>query len=399
MDQKTLNAFIAQRLPDHALEQVFYKDESIYRRDVDRIFMRSWVYAGHTSEIPKRGDYFLFNLADESVIIIRSEADEISTLINVCRHRGSRVCIKSSGQTFRLTCPYHGWTYALNGELRGAAHMDDKFDKSSKNLKSVHMRILEGMIYINFAENPCPFDPIVKDLEEVLKPYALGSAKVADRKKYFINANWKLSLENYTECYHCAPAHPEYSRGHGLTLGKEKMETLLDDVMARASACGLSKKYIDNSYPYGEEFGSGRAYTRYPMLRGHVTGSEDGKSVAPLMGSIKDYDGGCTDFQVGPITFALAYCDHVVIYRFIPLSAHTSECDITWLVNGAAADGIDYDKSKLTWLWDVTTEADKFIIEHNQLGVNSRYYEPGPYSEMEAFTDQFVSWYLECLGS
>ena len=88
-----------------------------------------------------------------------------------------------------------------------------------------------------------------------------------------------------------------------------------------------------------------------------------------------------------------------MIYRFIPLSAQTSECDITWLVNGDAVDGIDYDKSKVTWLWDVTTEADKFIIEHNQQGVNSRYYEPGPYSKMEAFTNQFVSWYLECVGS
>lgn len=399
MDEKRLNALIAQRLPDHALDQVFYKDESIYQRDVDRIFMRSWLYAGHTSEIPDKGDYFLFNLADESVIVVRSEADEISTLINVCRHRGSRVCTKSSGRESRLTCPYHGWTYALNGELRGAAHMDDRFDRSSRNLKSVHMRILEGMIYINFAENPCPFDPIVEDLEEVLKPYALASAKVADRKKYVINANWKLSLENYTECYHCARAHPEYSRGHGLTLGKDKMASLLDEVMARASACGLSEKYIDNAYPDGEEFGSGRAYTRYPMLRGHVTGSEDGKSVAPLMGTIKDYDGGCTDFQVGPISFGLAYCDHVVIYRFIPLTADTSECDITWLVNGDAVDGIDYDKSRVTWLWDVTTEADKFIIEHNQQGVNSRYYEPGPYSEMEEFTDRFVSWYLECVSS
>jgi Rieske 2Fe-2S family protein len=130
------------------------------------------------------------------------------------------------------------------------------------------------------------------------------------------------------------------------------------------------------------------------MWRGHVTGSEDGQPVAPLLGEVRNYDGGTTDFQVGPVTFALAYCDHVVIYRFTPVSLDESECDITWLVNGDAEEGKDYDKARLTWLWDITTLADKRIIEQNAHGVSSRFYEPGPYSGMEEYTWKFISWYL-----
>ena len=397
MEYSDIQKLVTARKSGYALERAFYIDEDIYRHEIDQIYMRAWLYAGHISEIPDKGNYFLFDFAGESVIIIRSEANDISALLNVCRHRGSRVCTQPSGKASKLSCPYHGWTYALNGDLRGASHMDEHFDKSTNGLRPVHIQIFEGMIFVNFAQTPASFDTIRNDLGEVLQAYDLGNAKVAHRQTYPIQANWKLSVENYTECYHCAPAHPEYSRGHGLALGKVKIQELLETVMARASACGLSEKYVDFSFVDSGEFGVDRAYTRYPLIRGHVTGSEDGAPVAPLLGSIKDYDGGCTDFQVGPVSFALAYCDYVVLYRFTPHSAAVSECDITWLVRADAEEGKDYDKDKLIWLWDVTTQADKFIIENNQQGVNSRFYTPGPYSQMEEFTESFIDWYLQSL--
>jgi len=398
MDQSAINSLVAARTPGHALEQKFYTSESIYQREIERIYMRVWLYAGHISEIPKVGDYFLFECANESVIIMHSKLGEYSALLNVCRHRGSRVCLEKGGNTSRLTCPYHGWTYALSGELRGAAHMDENFDKSANGLRPVHMRILEGLIFVNFSTSPGNFDDVEDDLSEVLAPYDLGNAKVAHRQTYTIEANWKLSVENYTECYHCAPAHPEYARGHALAQGQGKMQEQLKIVMAKARACGLSEKQFDHSFLDASEFGTDRAYTRYPMLRGHVTGSTDGRPLAPLLGSITEYDGGCTDFQVGPVCFALAYCDYVVLYRFSPLNVFGSECDITWLVRGDAEEGKDYDRDKLVWLWDITTKADKSIIENNQLGVNSRFYTPGPYSKMEEFTGRFVDWYLQSIS-
>jgi len=397
MDDKTLTALIESQPARTALEQAFYTDQSIYTRDIEAVYLKSWLYAGHLSEIPAAGDWFLFEMAGESVIIVRNAGNEVSALLNVCRHRGSRVCLESRGCSRKLVCRYHGWSYDLDGRLHSAAHMPDDFDKSSIRLKKIHTEILEGMIYINFAEQPASFEPVREELSTCLHPYRLDKAKVAHRQSYSINANWKLSVENYTECYHCAPSHPEYSRGHALARPGARATAEMEMIMARAGACGLSEKSVNRVYLDEPGFGTGFAFERYPMWRGHVTGSENGLAVAPLLGEVKDYDGGTTDFQVGPVTFALAYCDHVVIYRFTPVSLNESVCDISWLVNGDALEGKDYDKSRLVWLWDITTKADKRIIEHNAEGVKSRYYEPGPYSKMEDYTWKFTSWYLQAI--
>jgi phenylpropionate dioxygenase-like ring-hydroxylating dioxygenase large terminal subunit len=393
MDNQTLSELIDSQPVKHAMDRAFYTDADIYEREISEIYLKSWLYAGHVSEIANVGDYFLFEFDRESVIIMRNSDDEISALLNVCRHRGSRVCLEKTGCAKKLVCRYHAWVYELDGSLRAAAHMKDDFDKSALSLKKIHTEVLEGMIYVNFADDPAPFKPVRDAMTECLRPYRLDKAKVAYRETYAINGNWKLSLENYTECYHCLPAHPEYSKGHSLAKPKARSVDPMELVMSKAGECGLSDTSINRIYDGAEGFGADYAYERYPMWRGHITGSKDGQPVAPLMGDIKGYDGGTTDFQIGPVTYALAYCDYVVIYRFTPVSLDKSECDITWLVNGDAEEGKDYDKDKLVWLWAVTTEADKRIIENNAAGVNSRYYRPGPLSEMEDCTWKFLSWY------
>lgn len=397
MDQKLLTALIESQSAHTALPQVFYTDEDIYQRDIEEIYLKSWIYAGHLSEIPKTGDWFLFEMAGESVIIARNQDGQVNALVNVCRHRGSKICLENSGCSKKLVCRYHGWSYDLDGRLHSAAHMSDDFDKSTIGLKRLHTEILEGMIFINFADRPSSFEPVRDDLSPCLRPYRLDNAKVAHRQSYRIKANWKLSVENYTECYHCAPSHPEYTRGHALAKPGARSTKEMEEIMARAAACGLSDTALNRVYLDEPGFGSGYAFERYPLWRGHVTGSEDGKAVAPLLGEVKAYDGGTTDFQVGPVTFALAYCDHIVIYRFTPVSVNESECDITWLVNGDAEQDKDYEVARLSWLWDVTTLADKRIIQYNAEGVNSRYYEPGPYSKMEEFTWKFMAWYLKAI--
>jgi Rieske 2Fe-2S family protein len=381
----------------NALAQAFYRDPDIYRQDIERIFLKSWLYAGHQSEIPNAGDWFLFEFDAESVIVVRSTESEINALVNVCRHRGSRVCVESKGCSKLLRCRYHGWSYDLQGRLKAAAHMDESFDKSAFGLRKIHVELLDGMIFLNFADQPAEFAALREGLSECLRPYGLENAKVAHRQSYPIAANWKLALENYSECYHCAPAHPEYSRGHGLAHADSRTEQLYRQVMSRAGACGLSVNEVNRVCLAAPGFGTDYAFERYPLIREHVTGSEDGGPLAPLLGVIRDYDGGATDLQVGPVTFALLYCDHAVIYRFTPLSIDKADCDVTWLVRGDAEEGRDYDLDKLTWLWDVTTEADRIIIERNQQGVNSRYYVPGPLSAWEDYTWKFLSWYIELM--
>jgi phenylpropionate dioxygenase-like ring-hydroxylating dioxygenase large terminal subunit len=397
MDHKALTALIESQPASTALAQAFYTDEEIYRRDIEEVYLKSWIYAGHLSEIPTTGDWFLFEMAGESVIITRNENGQVSALLNVCRHRGSKICVEKKGCSRKLVCRYHGWSYDLDGRLHSAAHMPDGFDKSKVRLKHIHTELLEGMIFINFSEKPASFEPVRQDLGACLHPYRIDKAKVAHRQTYPIKANWKLSVENYTECYHCAPSHPEYTRGHALAKPGARTSPEMAEIMARAGACGLSDKTLSRIYLDEPGFGTGYAFERYPMWRGHITGSEDGQAVAPLMGEVRGYDGGTTDFQVGPATYALAYCDYVVIYRFTPVSLNESECDITWLVNGDAEEGKDYDTGRLTWLWDVTTQADKRIIECNAEGVNSRFYEPGPFSTMEEYTRKFIAWYLQTI--
>ena len=389
---------LAENQPEMvALPLAFYRDPDIYQRDIDRIFLNSWLYAGHQREVPKTGDWVLFEFAEESVIIVRGENEQIRALLNVCRHRGSRICVENSGCSRRLTCRYHGWTYDLEGQLRAAAHMGKDFDKSEIALRKIHVELLDGLIFVNFAENPSPFDPVRDGLAECLRPYRLDNAKVAHRESYPIAANWKLALENYCECYHCAPAHPEYSKGHSLAHPDARVAELTEKVLERAAACGLSDQMVNKMYLDAPCFGADFSYDRYALMRDHVTGSPDGMAIAPLMGDKQDYDGGTTDRQVGPVTFGLMYCDHVVIYRFTPLSVDRADCDISWLVNGNAEEGVDYEKEKLIWLWDVTTHADKTIIERNQQGVISSDYVAGTFSTMEDMVWYFLSWYIDTM--
>jgi len=397
MNQQNLNQLIDKQKTGYALDNEFYKNPEIYERDIDRIFMKVWLYAGHQSEIPNPGDFFLYELAGESVIISHGVDGEIRAMMNVCRHRGSQVCWDKKGNSRRFTCPYHGWTYSTEGELVAAAYMQDDFDKSSHGLKQIHIKVYSGMIYINFSDNPSSFAVIEKDLTPFLQPYLLDKAKVAHRQSYPMKSNWKLAVENYKECYHCAPAHLEYARAHSLALPQEKWQAELDAMIAKMPSCGLNNGEMNNSYTHDEEFGADRSYEHYPLLRGHVTGSKDGKPLAPLLGDISDFDGGAHDFKIGPMLFGLAYCDHVMLYSFKPISRDYADCDITWLVRGDAVEGKDYNKEELIWLWDVTTAADKSIIEHNQAGVSSRMFQPGPFSTFEGSTQRWVEWYLQAI--
>jgi Rieske 2Fe-2S family protein len=130
------------------------------------------------------------------------------------------------------------------------------------------------------------------------------------------------------------------------------------------------------------------------LLNGHVTGSPDGRPVAPLLGDLEGYDGAGADIQIGPVSFGLLYADHAVLYRFTPRAPQKTDMEVVWLVNSNAREGVDYDLEKLTWLWRVTSDADERIILNNQKGVNSRFYEPGPYSGMEGYADGFAQLYL-----
>ncbi len=152
---------------------------------------------------------------------------------------------------------------------------------------------------------------------------------------------------------------------------------------------------IDTAARPGE---MGYGYSRHALFDKYKTGSRDGQPVAPLLGDFSDYDGGASDFSFGAFSFLLAYSDHVVCYVFTPVDHNNSNCEIYWLVRGDAEEGRDYDVAELTWLWDVTTKADKEIIVNNSKGVHSKYYEPGPFAGMENMERIYVEWLLQELA-
>jgi phenylpropionate dioxygenase-like ring-hydroxylating dioxygenase large terminal subunit len=398
---EALRAALAEVIPGHALPRSFYKHPDIFQQDLRHFVMAHWHCAGHVSMAPAPGDYFTLEIAGESVIVVRGNDGELRAMLNVCRHRGSRVCNETEGHLKGglMVCPYHAWTYGCSGELQRARMMPEDFDKDSHGLHQVPLRVAAGLVFITFAEQPLGFTHVREAFEQSLDVYGWGRAKVAARRTYQINANWKLVEENYQECYHCGPAHQEYSKRHVFARPQEQRVAPDARMAERDAALGLALGDYD---AFAEDVEPGQESadcSRSAIVDGYHTGSRDGRPVAPLMGQFKDkdYDGGFSFVDVGPTSNFVAYPDYGLIYRTVPLSVDKTEFELIWLVDQDAVEGRDYQVEQLIWMWDYTSAEDKKIIELNQAGVDSAWFEPGPYAPMEADADRYIRWYLNTL--
>ncbi len=376
-----------------ALPRHFYTSQAVYEHDIKAYWNRSWIWVGHVSQITETGDYFLFDYGTESVIIVRDRDSNVRAFMNVCRHRGSRVCTEKSGNTRVFSCPYHAWTYGLDGKLRSKREMGPDFDASKFGLFEARVRLFQGLIFICATENAPEIESGLARLATLTEPFGLENVKVVHSACYPVPANWKLALENYLECYHCAPAHKEYSRSHSLK-DPASLDELVGPMQEKSIATGLPNSELDETGADAAALGADIYYRRYPLFPGYLTGSKTGEPVAPLLGSLTDYDGGTTDIQIGVLNNFLAYSDYVVGYRFVPTALQQTDIHVVWMLREDAVEGKDYDKENLTWLWDVTSQDDERIIRHNQEGVNSYRFEPGPLSEMEWGIRAFYHGYL-----
>jgi Rieske 2Fe-2S family protein len=392
-----IKQLVATQLPGYSLTQAFYKDPDVYQAEIEKIFLQHWLYAGHVSQIPATGDYFTVEFDSESVIVLRTKTGAVKAHMNVCRHRGSKICIEQSGSKKSLTCPYHAWSYNLEGELISARNMSDDFERSENGLHQVKVELLGGLIFICLNENPLSLNSLRQNLKATFELFGMHSMKLAEQKSYRIPANWKLAVENYQECYHCAPSHQEFAQIHAMAKTPKVFQTAKDSFLKSHSG---NPKFTALNYYFdlAENGQEGYQYDRNPLLRDALSGSLGGKPVAPLLGSLQEYDGGASELMIGPLSYFLIYDDHMLAYRFLPVSADECICDVSWFVNESAVQGQDYQLEQLTWLWDVTTQADKTIIRNNQKGVDSRFYQPGRLSEMEHFQQSFLNWYMETLA-
>ena len=404
-DGRWLAALIEQQPKGHTLLQPFYTDPRMLDWDVEVVFSRNWLLAGHTSRIPEPGDYFIYELAGEELIVVRGDAGEVHALVNVCRHRGSRVCLSAEGNAATFVCPYHAWTYGREGALRSARNMPGDFERATHGLHTAQVREIEGLIFLYLGDDAPPdLDPAARAIGDFLGPHGIPNARIAEREVGVVNANWKLVIENFLECYHCAPAHPEYTKRNPVTAWHfaqdkrgERANQLVVEWSQRTAkmghVVGAITEFDDDAQAGVQEFGCGRV----PLDPEFVSQTRDGRAVAPLMGSLSDFDGGETGVQVGHTSFALAYNDYAILIGFTPKSALETVYEFTWLVGGSAEPGRDYDPDEVTWLWRTTNNQDTTIVNANQRGVSSRWYRPGPYSEGEPYTRSFVEGYLESL--
>ena len=380
-----------------SLPRQFYTSETVYKMDIQHYWNHSWIWVGHINQIPNVGDFFLFDYGYESVIIARDKNDSVNAFLNVCRHRGSRVCIEKSGNTRVFVCPYHAWTYELNGSLRAAREMEDNFNTAEYSLRKVNLRIFHGLIFICVADNPPNIDEGLLQLEPLVEPFEFENLKIVHSANYPVAANWKLALENYMECYHCAPAHLEYSRSHSLKDPSSANIELKKFMLKKSMDVGLSGEELQINLLESNSVEMDFYFSRYPLFQGYKTGSKSGEKLAPLLGRLKDFDGGTSDIQIGILNNFLSYSDHVIGYRFIPRSLQLTDIEVIWMVREDAEEGKDYNLEDLTWLWHCTSQDDERIIALNQKGVNSNHYVPGPLSNMEWGIKAFHAGYLKQL--
>lgn len=397
-DMVDLQDVLADYRPGFALPREMYTSQDVYDRDIAQVWNRSWLWVGHVSQIPEPGDYFLFDYGPESIIVVRDRTGEVRAHMNVCRHRGSRVCLEASGNARSFVCPYHAWTFELTGELRGGRAMGPDFDPGEWGLFPAQVRVFQGLILVCASTDAPPLDPGLAELAPLMAPFGFDTLKVAHTASYTVPANWKLAVENYMECYHCAPSHQDYSRSHSLKSPKD-VQMLMVPMLERAEKMGLPATELNFNMEDGAPPGGDMFYRRYPLFEGYRTGSRSGQPVAPLLGTLTGFDGGATDVQVGFLNYFLAYSDHVVGYRFVPRGVQETDIQVVWMVRDTAQEGRDYDVEDLAWLWHVTSQDDERIIRHNQEGVNSHFFRPGPLAEMEGSIESFYNFYLHMIGA
>jgi Rieske 2Fe-2S family protein len=406
MHNSSIAPLVAHTRRGYSLDRAFYCDDAVFAADMEQVIGRKWLVAGHVDRVRKKGDYFLFKVGHESIIIVRSDESTINAFYNVCRHRGSLVCAEPSGRVARLTCGYHAWTYALDGALIAARLMPADFSKKDHGLHRCHVRVFYGFIFINLSDQePVDFDASFADLAPYLDFHGFADAKIAHAQSYPTTANWKLIVENFVECYHCASAHPEFCSMHppealvafgaGPSSGPaDAVEKYLPTVKAweeRAAALGRPIGTVDD----GPESSHLRLLLQRTIREGYETETQDGRVAASLMGKRQGFDQGRMYLSFSPFTQVVATNDFAVLFLFTPRSTMHTDVDLYWLVDGKATD---VDVKRMIWGWDETTKQDKRITENNQAGILSKRYEPGRYSEQERRVVTFQEWYLAQFG-
>lgn len=349
----------------------YYTSPTIFQEELEKIFFNRWINIGRTEQIVNVGDYFLYNLGLESLIVIRDTADTIKAYFNVCRHRGTRLCQTESGNVGKtIQCPYHAWTFNLEGQLIGAPlmHEVDGFRRADYPLFSVALEIWEGFILVNFSRSPKPLAQEFASLIDRFTAWQLAQLQVVRTVEYDIRANWKFIIENYSECYHCPSIHPQLVK---LTYYRSGRNDLFEGMFLGG--------YMQMNPGVGSMTMSGEACS---LPVGDVAG-EDLRRVY--------------FYSIFPNILLSLHPDYVMVHTLKPVAPDRTLVRCEWLFDPAAGP-LDFNVDDAVEFWHVTNQQDWTVCEWSQAGVSSQAYQPGPYSTAESLLAMFDQALLEALG-
>ena len=403
------------RLPGRSLPGACYTDADLHELDLRLLWHRQWVFVGSVAEIPEAGDYLTVELGVVSVIVLRDDDEEVRAFRNVCRHRGARLLTEARGTVGNLVCGYHHWTYGTDGRLLHAPQLTPSAqggpDPACLSLRAVHVREVGGLLFICLAPEPPTgadggdaMDAMADVVAPYLAPHRLDRAKVAAQVDLVEHGNWKLTMENNRECYHC-DGHPELLRTFFPTWGlrDDQIPPRLRPAHARlkaaevdlAGACAVRSLPTDLVEDLVDP-PIGFRIQREPLDGAGESFSLDGtRLVQRLMGDLDEARLGRATFHAQPNVWVHALADHVVTFSALPVAPDRTLVRTTWLVHADAVEGVDYDVDALTAVWRHTNAEDAEFVGLTQAGVADPAYEPGPYSEAESNVDAFVTWYCD----
>lgn len=403
-----IHRLVAERKAGHSLPAAFYTSDEVFNLDLDAIFGKQWIFVASEAEIREPGDYVTIEFGKTSVIVIRDDDENVQVLHNVCRHRGARILQPGSGAVGNLVCGYHQWTYSPEGELIYASAASESFDKSCYSLRKVAFRSISGLIFINMSDEPNnDIDEVATLVEPYFAAHQLGRSKVAHQIDLIEEGNWKLSMENNRECYHC-DLHPELGCTYFITWGypEDQIPPHLQETHQRylAAEAELEQKCLahDMHYKGVEELdtrlfgfriqrealdGEGESYS--------LTGA---KLVNKLLGDFDDAKLGRLSMHAQPNFWCHFMADHAITFSVLPISPGKTLVRTTWLVHEDAVEGVDYTVDDLTHVWRATNDQDAGFVALAQKGVTDPAYVPGPYMPSEYQVDAFCNWYLDRLN-
>lgn len=351
----------------------YYTSAEIFTKEQERIFGRHWLCVGRVENVATVGDYFLVNAFNESLIVVRGPDERLRAFYNVCRHRGTRMCEEPAGKfSGAIQCPYHAWTYGLDGRLLAARNMQgtEGFDKSQWPLHEAALAVWEGFIFINLAQQPEAFAQAFAPVMGRFAKWNIAGLRAAKRIDYELDCNWKLVAQNYSECYHCPVIHPQLDKLSPWDSGR-------NDLGEGAFLGG----FMTLRDPGGSMTLSG--HTSRPPI-GDVAGEE--------LDRIYYY-------TLFPSMLLSLHPDYVMAHRLVPIAVDKVHIVCEWLFDPQTMAGADFDPSDAVEFWDMTNRQDWKVCQLSQAGIESRAYVPGPYSNNEGILQAYDRHYLSVMDS